>query len=98
MLLVTPLSVLGKVLGEKPGSFVLSHLGGNIPCPEHGEEAGFETYQNILWRLLGPSSAIIKKLILKVLFIRFELKFTEKERYRFQDYMKELGNVGEASY
>ena len=90
ILLEAPLDVLGRVLGEKPAKLILGHLEKTKPSPEHDREAGFEAYSDILRRLLGSGSTIVEKSILKALFTRFELNFTEKKGYRFQDYMNEL--------
>jgi len=49
-----------------------------------------EVFSDVLRRLLGSSSVIIEKLILKAFFSKFGLDFAEKEDYRFLDYIKEL--------
>jgi len=90
ILLEAPLDVLGKVLAEKPARLILGHLEKTKPSLEHDGEAGFEAYSDIMCGFLGSGSTIVEKLILKALFTRFELNFTEKKGYRFQDYMKEL--------
>ena len=49
-----------------------------------------EVFSDVMRKLLGSSSTIVEKLILKNLFSKLGLDFVEKEGYRFQDYMKEL--------
>jgi len=90
ILLESTLDILSKVLGKKPARLILGHLEKTKPSLEHDGEAGFEAYSDIMCGFLGSGSTIVEKLILKALFTRFELNFTEKKGYRFQDYMKEL--------
>jgi len=43
-----------------------------------------------LERLLGSAAPVVEKLILENLYCKLELKFREKEGYRFSDYIEEL--------
>ena len=61
MLLETTLDILVKVFGEEPAKLILGHLEKNSPSLEHGEEAGFEAFSDVLRKLLGSSSVIIEK-------------------------------------
>ena len=49
-----------------------------------------EVFSAGLERLMGSGAPVIKKLILKNLYSKLELKFEEKKDYEFSDYVKEL--------
>jgi hypothetical protein len=43
-----------------------------------------------LERFLGSAAPVMEKMVLKNLYSKLELKFEEKEGYKFSDYVKEL--------
>jgi hypothetical protein len=49
-----------------------------------------EDFSAGLERFLGSAAPVIEKIILKNLYSKLELKFEEKEGYKFSDYVKEL--------
>lgn len=49
-----------------------------------------EDFSAGLERLLGSAAPVIEKMILENLYSKLELKYEEKEGYRFSDYIKEL--------
>ena len=49
-----------------------------------------EDFSAGLERFLGSAAPVIEKMILKNLYSKLELKFEEKEGYKFSDYVKEL--------
>jgi len=49
-----------------------------------------EDFSAGLERILTSAGSVIEKIILKNLYSKLELKFEEKEGYKFSDYVKEL--------
>jgi hypothetical protein len=49
-----------------------------------------EAFSVGLERFLGSAAPVMEKMILKNLYFKLELKFEEKEGYKFSDYVKEL--------
>jgi len=49
-----------------------------------------EAFSVGLERILGSAAPVIEKMILKNLYSKLELKFKEKEGYKFSDYVKDL--------
>jgi hypothetical protein len=49
-----------------------------------------EDFSAGLERFLGSAAPVMEKMILKNLYSKLELKFEEKEGYKFSDYVKEL--------
>ena len=49
-----------------------------------------EDFSAGLERFLSSAAPVIEKMILKNLYSKLELKFEEKEGYKFSDYVKEL--------
>ena len=49
-----------------------------------------EAFSAGLERMLTSAGSVIEKMVLKNLYSKLELKFEEKEGYKFSDYVKEL--------
>jgi hypothetical protein len=60
----------------------------NLKREEIGEKPA--DFSAGLERFLGSAAPVMEKMILKNLYSKLELKFEEKEGYKFSDYVKEL--------
>jgi len=90
LLLETTEDILKKVLGEEPTKIILKHLEKkcSLRCDE--KPSRVELISDVLLELLGSSSTIIDRLILKNLYSRLGLEFVEKNGYRFSNHINEL--------
>lgn len=80
-----------KQVFKEPGARVIyDYLENNshLQREEIAEKA--EVFSAGLDRLLSSGALVIEKLILKNLYCKLELKFTEKEGYEFSNYIKDL--------
>ena len=59
---------LVKVFKETPAELILGQMKKSSLSLEHGGEAGFEVFSDLLRGLLGSGSPIVEKLILRALF------------------------------
>ena len=76
---------------KEEGAKVISNFLENkcdLKREEIGEKA--EDFSAGLERFLGSAAPVIEKMVLKNLYSKLELKFEEKEGYKFSDYVKEL--------
>jgi hypothetical protein len=81
---------LRHIFKEEGAKVILDFLENkcNLRRKEIGEKP--EYFSAGLERFLGSAAPVMEKMILKNLYSKLELKFEEKESYKFSDYVKEL--------
>ena len=79
-----------RVFREAGAKVIYGYLENNshLKREEIAEKPG--VFSAGLEMLLGSGAPVVKKLILKNLYSKLELKFREKKGYEFSDYVKEL--------
>ena len=81
---------LRHVFKEEGANFILHYLESKCRLNRRRIAEEPEDFSAGLERFLGSAAPVIEKIILKTLYSKLELKFEEKEGYKFSDYVKEL--------
>lgn len=85
---------MGRVFSGEVASLILRKVGEKSSLEPGNQAWNVEVFSDVLRKLLGSSSIIVERLILKGLFSKLGLDFIEKEGYRLPDYIKELRESG----
>jgi len=81
---------LRHIFKEEGANFILDYLENKCRLNRGRIAEEPEDFSAGLERFLGSAAPVIEKIILKNLYSKLELKFEEKEGYKFSDYVKEL--------
>jgi len=79
-----------QIFREAGTEAIYSYLENNSHLKRGEIAAKPEVFSAGLERLLGSAAPVIEKMILNNLYRKLELKFMEKEGYKFSDYIEEL--------
>ena len=81
---------LRHIFKDEGANFILDYLENKCRLNRRRIAEEPEDFSAGLERFLGSAAPVIEKMILKKLYSKLELKFEEKEGYKFSDYVKEL--------
>jgi len=81
---------LRYIFRDEGANFILDYLENKCHLNRRRIAEEPEDFSAGLDRLLTSARPVVEKLILKNLYSKLELRFEEKEGYRFSDYLKEL--------
>lgn len=81
-----------QTFGEACTKVIYDYLQNNSNLKREEIAEKTEVFSVGLERLLVSAAPVIENLILKNLYRKLDLKFEEKEDYRFSDHIKELRN------
>jgi hypothetical protein len=81
---------LRHVFKEEGANFIFHYLENKCRLNRRRIAEEPEDFSAGLERFLGSAAPVMEKMILKNLYSKLELKFEEKEGYKFSDYVKEL--------
>jgi hypothetical protein len=81
---------LRYIFREECANFILDYLENKCHLNRRRIAEESEVFSAGLDRLLTSARPVVEKLILKNLYSKLELRFEEKEGYRFSDYLREL--------
>lgn len=82
--------VFWQVFGETVSDTILLHLERHNGLSREEIPHNVEEFSSGLSELLGSGAHILERLVIKLLYSRFQLEYEEKEGYGFSDYVKEL--------
>ena len=81
---------LRHIFKEEGAMFILDYLENKCRLNRGRIAEEPEAFSAGLERMLTSAGSVIEKMVLKNLYSKLELKFEEKEGYKFSDYVKEL--------